>query len=115
MTRQLSIFDTPEQELSQARFNGSDYVPEFDDDRLRGQMKDIFELMKDGKFRTLREIADITGHPEASISAQIRHLKKPRFGSHTVNKQPRGERERGLWEYQLSTKVEIQNKDKNIS
>lgn len=97
---QPTLFDMPV-EFSKATFNGSDYVPKFDDTRLRGQIKDIYELMKDGKFRTLREISDLTGHPEASVSAQIRHLKKARHGSHVVNKQPRGEREKGLWEYQL--------------
>ena len=84
-----------------ARFNGPDYVKEFDQERLTGQLKDIFALMKDGKFRTLSEIEQVTGHPQASISAQLRHLKKERFGSHTVNKQSRGERNNGLWEYQL--------------
>lgn len=81
-----------------ARFNGSDYIPERDDKRLTGQLKDIYELMIDGEFRTLEQIERETGHPQASISAQLRHLRKPRFGSHIVNKEYLGS---GLYKYQL--------------
>ena len=84
-----------------ARFNGSDYVPELDDQRLQGQIKRIYELMKDGKFRTLSEIETLTGDPQASISAQLRHLRKERFGGFVVNRRRRGERKEGLFEYQL--------------
>ncbi|TRZ72904.1 MAG: hypothetical protein D4R97_05475 [Bacteroidetes bacterium] len=82
-------------------FAGSDYQPEIDDKRLTGQLLRIFDCMKDGKWRTLSEISEITGDHEASISAQLRHLRKKQFGSHTVNKRRRGERECGLFEYQL--------------
>lgn len=82
-------------------FNGSNYVREFDHSRLKGQALDIFNLMKDNKWRTLDEIADHTGHPHASISAQLRHLRKPKFGSHVVDKQSRGDRAKGLYEYSL--------------
>lgn len=83
------------------RFNGSDYNPEFDDKRLTGQIKRIYALMVDGKYRTLTEIAAITNDPQAIVSAQLRHLRKIRFGSHTINKRVRGVRENGLYEYQL--------------
>ncbi len=81
-------------DFSRARFNGSDYAPEHDDERLRGQIKAIYDLMKDGTWRTLSEISSYTGYGEASISAQLRHLRKPRFGAMTVNKRSRGEREK---------------------
>jgi hypothetical protein len=84
--------------LAAAHFNGSDYDPDCDDDRLRGQQLRIWNLMKDGRWATLRQIAAATGDPEASISAQLRHLRKPRFGSHLVNKRNLG---RGLFEYQV--------------
>lgn len=82
-------------------FNGSDYVPEFDFNRLKGQLKRVYSLMVDGSWRTLDEISSITGDPPASISAQLRHLRKARFGNHIVNKRPRGDRNKGLFEYQL--------------
>lgn len=94
MTAQLDIFNQP-------RFNGSDYMPGIDDKRLTGQIKRIYSIMIDGKYRTLGEIESITGDPQASISAQLRHLRKKRFGSHIINKRRRGEREHGLFEYQM--------------
>ena len=91
---QLDIFNTP-------RFNGSDYSPEYDDARLTGQLRRVYSLMIDGVWRTLQDISLATGDPQASASAQLRNLRKSRFGAHTVNKRSRGDRERGLFEYQL--------------
>ncbi len=82
-------------------FDGPEYSSAFDKDRLTGQLKRIWDLMNDGAWRTYGEIADVTGDPEASISAQLRHLRKPKFGSHTVNRRARGDRSQGLFEYQL--------------
>lgn len=80
------------------RFNGPDYIPSRDNIRLGKQITKIFELMKDGNWRTLQQIHAATGEPEASISAQLRHLRKERFGSHTVN---RRHVSCGLFEYRL--------------
>lgn len=79
-------------------FNGADYTPERDWGRLTTQIGRVYASMKDGRWRTLREIADATGDPEASISAQLRHLRKERFGAHTVN---RKHIKAGLYKYQL--------------
>ena len=65
-------------------FDGADYSSERDKARLTGQIKRVYNLMKDGKFRSLRTIAAQTGDPEASVSAQLRHLRKKRFGSYVV-------------------------------
>ena len=94
LNAQLDIF-------KDARFNGPDYVPEIDDKRLTGQIKGICELMKDGVWRTLAEIEAKTNYPQASISAQLRHLRKEGFGKNTINKRRRGEETQGLFEYQL--------------
>ena len=83
------------------RFDGPEYVEELDQARLTGQIKDIYNLMKDGQWRTLREIEDATLHPQPSISAQLRHLRKERFGSHTIVKRRRGIKSQGLFEYNL--------------
>lgn len=83
------------------RFDGPEYVPARDQARLAGQILRVFNLMRDGRFRTLREIAQATGDPESSISAQLRHLRKPRFGAHTVN---RRHVDNGLFEYQLQVR-----------
>lgn len=79
-------------------FNGSDYVPERDDPRLSGQQARVFDLMRDGAWRGLEAISQATGDPPASISAQLRHLRKPRFGGHAVLKRYMGG---GLFEYRL--------------
>lgn len=85
-----------------AGFNGPAYDPRHDKARLTGQILRVFDAMRDGKWRTLGEIAALTGDGEASISAQLRHLRKPRFGGHTVEKSPRGDRSLGLWQYRLT-------------
>ena len=82
------------------RFDGSDYVPSRDNDRLSGQLLRVWDCMKDEQWRTLREISNITGDPEASISAQLRHLRKPRFGSYDVEKEYISN---GLYKYKLLT------------
>ena len=84
------------------RFDGPDYKPQFDRERLTGQIHRVYSAISDGHWRTLDEIATVTGDPQASISAQLRHLRKERFGSHEIEKRFRGERERGLWEYRLA-------------
>ena len=89
------------------RFNGEVYNRLFDDKRLTGQLRRIFDLMADNKWRTLEEIKQVTGDPPASISAQLRHLRKERFGEHTVNKRSRGDRKKGLYEYQLIVSTQI--------
>lgn len=73
------------------RFNGDDYKPELDNIRLGTQIFAVYNLMKDGKKRTLQEIASTTGYPESSVSAQLRHLRKVRFGAHDVRKERVGE------------------------
>ena len=60
---------------------------------------------------TLRELAAMTHYGEASISAQLRHLRKARFGAFVVEKRLRknaqaGRRHSGpVWEYQMSFAV----------
>jgi len=90
------------------RFNGSDYVPAIDNIRLTGQCLRVYNCMEDSRWRTLAEIERSTGDPQASISAQLRHLRKARFGGHTVDKRNRGNRSTGLFEYRL-----ILNRSKN--
>jgi hypothetical protein len=82
-------------------FDGETYVPELDRTRLKAQLIRIRELMRDGRKRTLAEIAQITGDPESSVSARLRDLRKIKFGMWTVT---RSRRVGGLWEYQLGGK-----------
>jgi len=52
------------------------------------------------EWRTLIEIEADLGFPQASISAQLRHLRKERFGSYCMEKRRRGAH-RGTWEYRV--------------
>ena len=69
------------------KFAGADYVPERDNPRLTGQLLRIWDVVKSGRWKTLSEISAKTGDPEASISAQLRHLRKPRFGGYEVERE----------------------------
>jgi hypothetical protein len=67
-------------------FAGAAYIAARDDGRLERQRDRVFYALKGAGVLTLRNIAEVTGDPEASISAQIRHLRKPKHGAHTVDK-----------------------------
>lgn len=69
--------------------------------RLGAQLSAVRDLMRDGSWRTLGQIAEATGFPEASLSARLRDLRKPDFGSLRVEKRrvPGGN---GLYEYRVS-------------
>jgi hypothetical protein len=69
-----------------------------DNPRLTKQHEVVRDLMLDGAWRTLAEIETLTGYPQASISAQLRHLRKERFGGYRVPKRRRSE---GTWEYAM--------------
>ena len=88
-------------DMAYPTFHGSDYVPVHDAVRLTGQIARIYALMQDGAWRTLQEIADTTHDPAASVSAQLRNLRKVDAGAHVIEKRARGERASGLWEYRL--------------
>ena len=82
------------------RFDGDDYVPPRDDPRLTSQHQRLRSLMEDGEGRSLSEISQQTGDPEASMSAQLRHLRKERFGGHEVERRHEGG---GLYSYRVTT------------
>ncbi len=84
-----------------AEFDGSDYKSKHDKNRLKGQILRVFNAVKLGGWFTLDELHHITNDPHASISAQLRHLRKEKFGAYNIEKRPRGDRSNGLWEYRL--------------
>jgi len=82
-------------------FDGEVYDPALDKERLNKQIGRVFEAMRQGDWLTLEEISGKTGDPPASVSAQLRHLRKHKFGAYLVAKRARGDRELGLFEYRL--------------
>lgn len=83
-------------------FAGAVYQPRYDDIRLTGQLARVRDALIDGRYRTLREIHEITGDGEASISAQIRHLRKQHHGGYVIDRRIRGDRVNGLFEYAIT-------------
>jgi hypothetical protein len=81
-TAQPSLFDTQ----SRPVFDGDTFEPARDAARLAGQLARVRQLMADGAWRTLREIAIHVGASEAGASARLRDLRKARFGGHTVER-----------------------------
>lgn len=80
-------------------FGGATYAPGFDYDRLKGQLKRVCDLMRDGQWRILPEIARAAGGSEAACSARLRDLRKKKYGSHAVERQRVAG---GLWRYRLT-------------
>ena len=85
---------------------------------LRTQRQVLCDVMLSaGQCRTwltLQELAQLTCFGEASISAQLRNLRKPRYGGYVLEKRPRevdevlrGEALGTVWEYQLRRRVRI--------
>lgn len=67
-------------------FHGATIVPERDVPRLARQLERVRDLMLDSEKRTLEEIAVTLGAPEASVSARLRDLRRPRHGGFTVTR-----------------------------
>jgi CRP-like cAMP-binding protein len=80
------------------RFDGADYIHSRDSKRLGTQMEQIRDFMEGKGYLTLQEIADATGNPPASVSAQLRNLRKERFGSRIIDKKYVSN---GLYSYKL--------------
>ena len=84
------------------RFDGADYDRDRDNIRLGEQCNRVFGLMMDGEWRTLGDIARLCSAPTPSVSAQLRHLRKPRFGGWNVERRHVGN---GLYEYRINGKA----------
>ena len=95
-TDQGNLFDPPPP--PDAPFDGADYDDDRDRQRLRGQILRVYNFILDGRWRTLNDICAATGDPHASVSAQLRHLRKRKFGSHVVDRRHLGD---GLYQYRL--------------
>lgn len=79
-------------------FGGQSFEASQDGVRLTNHLQKVFDLMRDGKFRTLRQISDTVGCTEASASARLRDLRKQWAGGHIVDRRRVAG---GLYEYRL--------------
>lgn len=67
-------------------FGGQTFEAEQDGKRLTSHLQKVFDLMKDNRWRTLRQISDAVGCTEASASARLRDLRKSWAGGHIVDR-----------------------------
>lgn len=91
----------PSRPPEEPRFDGATFSPEHDEARLSQQHRRVFDLMRDGAWRSPAEITAATGDDWASASARLRDCRKAKFGGHAVERRRRGEASRGLFEYRL--------------
>lgn len=87
--------------LMPSAFDGSTYEPARDGARLSRQLTKVRNLMLDGKWRTLGEIAVECEIPEQSASARLRDCRKNKFGGYRVDREP-VPGQRGLYRYRVS-------------
>ena len=80
------------------RFDGP-LLEESDHVRLTGQLADVLAVLEDHQWHSLTDVSRRSGAPEASASARIRDLRKPKFGGYVINRRHLGN---GLYEYQLA-------------
>ena len=90
-------------------FDGRTFEPKVDLKRLKSQQADVARAMADGGWHTLHHLSFRTGHPEASVSARLRDLRKPRWGSNLIQRR-RLMSSKGLWEYRL-LRPEVEGKE----
>jgi hypothetical protein len=80
-------------------FDGQTYDSNRDKVRLNEELYLVWGIVKDGRWLTLREISRAVIRPEASISARLRDLRKPRFGGWNVERRYVTD---GLHEYRVN-------------
>ena len=80
------------------RFDGQTYDHNQDAVRLKGQLLRVFNVLKDGYWVSLEDIARMANAPGDSVSARLRDLRKEKFGGYTVHRKNKGG---GLWLYRL--------------
>ena len=90
---QPSIFDV------RPPFDGPDLTPS-DTTRLTAQLARVRTYMlSHGAWKSLAEIAQATGEPEASVSARLRDCRKVKHGGYSVERRRRSP---GTFEYRVS-------------
>lgn len=84
--------------MEQMHFDGRTFVPARDGERLTGLWRRVFDVMGDGQWHSLPELARRCQGSETSVSARLRDFRKSRWGGHTVERRHIGA---GVWEYRM--------------
>lgn len=81
-------------------FGGATYDPMKDAQRLRDQLGKVRSAMLGAGWCRLKWLSEQTKAPEASVSARIRDLRKPKYGGYTIDRRRVPGRE-SLYEYRI--------------
>lgn len=81
-------------------FDGATFDRKRDESRLRCQLDAVRRAMLSGGWWTLARLSDVAQGSEASVSARLRDLRKPKFGAYVIE---RRYVTNGVWEYHLQT------------
>lgn len=89
--------------MNQPKFDGATFTPVLDEARLSSSLERVVKVMRDGQYRTLREIANMAQCSEAGASARLRDLRKDRFKAEYRVKEVCSERlaATGTWKYKV--------------
>lgn len=83
-------------------FSGATYSAELDHARLSTALGRVYEYMKSGVWRTLREISQNTNTTESSASARLRDFRKVPFQRiYNVDQVESKRISGGLWVYRI--------------
>lgn len=91
--------------MTRPAFDGATFVETRDGCRLRAQQALVALCLRDHDWWTFErlQLALLARYgvstSQTGISARIRDLRKPRWGSHTIERRNMGA---GLWEYRLA-------------
>jgi len=69
--------------------------------RLSKLLQRVWDLVRDGEWRTLRAVADACGCSESSASARLRDFRKVKIMGSNVQVVERRPVRRGLYEYRV--------------
>lgn len=94
-----SFSETISRPVDEPDFDGASYDPTKDQKRLTGQLLRVFEAMRDCQWHDVASLCDLAQVSPLSITARIRDLRKPKFGSYTIERK-RGN-DKGLFLYRL--------------
>ena len=104
MTGQLDLLAWEAPAIPNLHFSGSTYDSALDCTRLSDQQRRVWDAVQDGRWYTLREVANITDDPEASVSARFRDFNNHEYLSQVFimeSERVPGSEKRGHWRYRV--------------
>lgn len=91
-----------QKEIAFPTFDGDTFDYQQDFERLKSGIERVAHIMRDGKERTLAEVAALANVSESAASARLRDFRKKRFANHfKVRDMISTRQEGGLWTYRL--------------